>query len=421
MTIDQLRNKKILILGFSREGRDTFLFLRTHFPKKVIGIADQKDSIPHLPKKGVRIYLGKNYLRALKKYEVIVKSPGIAPHTIAPFLRKSHVVTSQTAMFFKLAEGTIIGATGTKGKSTTASLIAKVLQSGKMQVKLIGNVGTPVLQYLNKQSPEDVFVYELSSFQLEHVTKSPHIAVLLNLYPEHLDHHKSFAAYAKAKANITKYQSKTDFLLYNAKDAKVAAIAKKSKAQRLPFAAKPRGSQVLKFVAPTEPAFLIGKLFGISQKKIQKTIQSFQPLPHRLERVGTFKQITFVNDSLATIPESTIAALDVLGKKAETLIAGGFDRGIDYKKLGKKIEKSNLKTLILFPSTGTKILESIRKPPPHHFAKTMREAVQLCYKYTSKGKVCLLSPAASSFTMFQDYQNRGNQFKKFARYYGKKK
>jgi len=420
MILQEFKNKEILILGFSREGRDTLRFLRKHFPKKIIGIADQKEHISNLPKRGIRIYLGKNYLKALKKYEVIVKSPGIAPHTIAPFVTRKHVITSQTAMFFELAESTIIGVTGTKGKSTTASLIAKVLQNGRIQAKLIGNIGIPVLQYLDNQTPKDIFVYELSSFQLEHITKNPHIAVLLNLYPEHLDHYKSFSAYAKAKANITKYQTSTDFLIYNSKDKKIAAIAKKSKAQKFPFSPKIRDQKTAKFLAPIEPAVIIGRLFGVSEKKIQKAIQSFQPLPHRLEKVGTFQNITFVNDSLATIPESTIAALHALGEKTDTLIAGGFDRGIPYKKLAREIEKSSIKTLILFPTTGKKILKGMKKPPAYYFPKTMREAVKLCYKYTRKGKVCLLSPGASSFTLFQDYRDRGNQFKKFAKYYGKK-
>lgn len=410
MTLQELATKKILILGFAREGKDTLLFLRKKFPGKKIGIADQK--------------ISKNYLKEIKKYDVIIKSPGIPMWKIAPFLKNGQVVTSQTEIFFNECPGTIIGITGTKGKSTTAALCHAVLESGGVRSRLIGNIGEPILSYLKNARPEDVFVYELSSFQLENLKRSPHIAVLLNIYPEHLDHHKSFARYARAKTNITKHQTQTDFLIYNAKDPLVAKIAKGSKAQKIPFAMpKPRlgvPKRGLGMIASMEPAILVGKLFDIPQKKIQQAIHNFKPLPHRLEKVGEWKGITFYNDSLATIPEATVSALDALGPKVHTLIAGGYDRGLTFEKLGKKIDESNVKTLILFPTTGEKILASIKKPPQCFFAKDMEEAVQLAYSHTPKGKICLLSPAASSFNMFKDYKDRGEQFIKWAKRYGEK-
>lgn len=426
---EELKRKKILILGFGREGQDTFLFLRKQFPKKLIGIADQNQHIFRGRKKYVAWYLGKNYLKVLNQYDVIIKSPGIAPHSIAPFLSKKQRVTSQTEIFFENCKGTIIGVTGTKGKSTTASLIHTVLQKGGFKTHLIGNIEKPVLQFLEHTSPEDIFVYELSSFQLTNLKRSPTIAVLLNLYPEHLNYYQGdFLAYAKAKANITKYQTKTDFLIYNSKDEKVCKISKSSKAQKIPFT--PEQGQTLlwragsdpaqRFIASIQPAILIGKLFGIPQKKIQQALKTFKSLPHRLEKVGQWKGITFYNDSLATIPEATCAALDILGPKVHTLIAGGFDRGLTLEKLGKKIEKSNIKTLVLFPTTGEKILASIRKPPRCFFANTMEEAVRRSYAHTPKGTICLLSPAASSFNMFKDYKDRGEQFKRLAKRYGEK-
>ena len=433
MTLKKLKNKRILILGFAREGRDTLSFLRAHFPKKVIGIADQKSSLFYGRRKQVRWHLGKNYLKALKQYDVIIKSPGIPPKVIAPFISKNQIVTSQTEIFFENCPGTIIGVTGTKGKSTTALLIHAVLKQGGVRVHLIGNIEVPVLQFLNTATPEDVFVYELSSFQLTNLKRSPHIAVLLNIYPEHLDYYGgSFKEYTKAKANITKHQTAEDFLIYNSKDPEVCKIAKNSKAQKLPFGGK--GSLASKkeaklrqttFLASPEPAVIIGKLFGISQRKIEQAVKNFKPLPHRLQRVGEFKGITFYNDSLATIPEATIAALDALGSRVHTLVAGGYDRGISFEKLGKKIEKSSLKVLVLFPTTGKKILESMNRPASsaggpllHFFAKDMKEAVKFCYAHTPKGKICLLSPASSSFNMFKDYKDRGEQFIKWVKALG---
>jgi UDP-N-acetylmuramoylalanine--D-glutamate ligase len=301
-----------------------------------------------------------------------------------------------------------------------------VLKQGRVRAHLIGNIEVPVLQFLSTAIPEDVFVYELSSFQLTNLKKSPSIAVLLNIYPEHLDYYGgSFKEYTKAKANITRHQTAEDFLIYNSENSEVCKIAKSSKAQKIPFGKNLRSSASQKeaellypWVASAEPAILIGKLFGIAQKKIEQAVKNFKPLPHRLQRVGEWKGITFYNDSLATIPEATIAALDALGPKVYTLIAGGYDRGISFEKLGKKIEKSSVRVLVLFPTTGKKILESMKYPPKHFFAKDMKEAVSLCYAHTPKGKICLLSPASSSFNMFKDYKDRGNQFKKLAKKYG---
>ncbi|MBI2642234.1 MAG: UDP-N-acetylmuramoyl-L-alanine--D-glutamate ligase [Candidatus Wildermuthbacteria bacterium] len=409
MHVQDLKDKKILILGFGREGKDTLLFLHKHFPKKKIGIADQKQ--------------GKGYLKKIKDYDVIIKSPGVPNWKIAPFLNKKQVVTSQADIFFSECPGTIIGVTGTKGKSTTASMIYDVLKNGGIRAHLLGNIGEPVLSHLTKAKPEDVFVYELSSFQLENLKKSPHIAVLLNVYSEHLDHHQSHAKYAWAKARIAMYQTETDFLIYNKEDKIASTIAKLSKAQKLPFKTKPGlvSTKLGLVLASPEPARIIGKLFGIPKQKIERAIKNFKPLEHRLEKAGEYHGITFYNDSLATIPEATVSALDALGTNVHTLIAGGFDRGLSFQKLGKKIPKSGVKTLILFPTTGRKILQSIKKPPQSFFAKNMKEAVRLAYLHTPKRKVCLLSPASSSFNMFKDYKDRGEQFKKWVKQYGKRK
>lgn len=418
MTLQELATKKILILGFAREGKDTLLFLRKKFPKKIIGIADQNPHAFQGKKNGVKLYLGKNYLKALKDYNVIIKAPGIPPFKIAPFINKKHIVTSQTEIFFDNCPGIVIGITGTKGKSTTSSLIHAILQQGGLKSRLMGNIGEPVLQFLNKAKPEDIFVYELSSFQLTNLKRSPAVAIFLNLYHEHLDYYQgNFLAYAKAKTNITKHQTPTDFLIYNARDPLVAKIAKGSKAQKIPFSPKKNNHP---WIASAEPAVLVGKLFGISQKKIQQAIKQFKPLPHRLERVGEWKGVTFYNDSLATIPEATVSALNALGSKVHTLIAGGYDRGLTFEKLGKRIGKSSVKTLILFPTTGERILAAIKKPAQCFFANTMEEAIRLAYSHTPKGKICLLSPAASSFNMFKDYKDRGEQFTRLAKKHGKK-
>ena len=438
MRIEKLRNKKILILGFGREGRDNLKFLRKLFPKKVIGIADQKQF--SISKEGARLrregggsgvvqfpnvkfHLGKNYLKALKNYDVIIKSPGI-PFKILP---KSALnkVTTQTEIFFDNCPGKIIGVTGTKGKSTTASLIYQILKAcpeRSRRAHLVGNIGKPVLSLLFRAKPNDIYVYELSSHQLYNLKKSPRIAVFLNIYPEHLDYYRNFKEYVRAKANITRYQTKDDYLIFNSGDKLVKEIAKKSKAKKIPI----KGEY---YDLNRKAGRAVGKIFKIPSKIIEKAIREFKPLPHRLELVGTFKGITFYNDALSTIPETAILAMKALGKRVQTVFLGGFDRKIDFKKLAKFIIKNkNIRNIIFFPTTGEKIwkeilrqanLSGVRHSWRPFFVDNMRDGVKLAYKHTEKGKICLLSCASTSFSIFRDYKEKGNLFKKYVKKYGK--
>ncbi len=435
MLLNELKNKRILILGFGREGRDTFLFLRRHFPEKSLGIADKKefDELPIQIQKMLNedrrivLYFGPDYAKQVNKYDVVIKSPGIPLSALKPHLRKQQILTSQTNIFFANCPGQIIGITGTKGKSTTASMIYHVLKHGGVKTQLVGNIEQPALQFLDEATKDDVFVYELSSFQLETATQSPHIALFLNLYPEHLDHHGTFKAYAAAKANITKFQTPDDYLIFSETDEQVHRIASTSKAKLIPFI--PKREKGALYAAPIQPALLVAELFGIPKEKARKALKRFKPLPHRLQRVGTYRGIIFYNDSLATIPEATAAALDILGNKVATLIVGGYDRGVPFGTLASRIFKSKVRNLILLPATGELVLNELkalhakqrgRRLPNHFRAKTLAEAVELCYKHTPRGLVCLLSPAASSFNMFRDYKERGDEFKKLVIRYGKK-
>src|SRR3989344_5762533 len=232
--LEEFKNKKIAILGFGREGRDSFLFLRKLFPQKILGIAEQKEfPISNSQFPNTKLYFGKDYLKAIQNYDVVIKSPGI-PFKILrkPVVRK---ITTQTEIFFDNCPGMIVGITGTKGKSTTSYWIYQVLKRAGLKAHLVGNIGKPVLSSLLSAKKDDVFVYELSSHQLYSLKKSPRIAVLLNIYPEHLDYYTSFKEYASAKANITKYQTKNDYLIYNSGDPLAAKIAQKSKAKKIPI------------------------------------------------------------------------------------------------------------------------------------------------------------------------------------------
>ena len=424
MNLAELKNKRILILGLGKEGRDNFKFLRRILPKEVLGIGDRLE-FKKLDKKAqkliksdkkVKLHSGKNYLRAIKNYDIIIKSPGI-PFKILPksALKK---ITSQTKIFFENCPGKIIGITGTKGKSTTASLIYQILKQGGVKAHLVGNIGKPVLSLLFKAKPDDVYIYELSSHQLYNLKKSPQIAILLNIYPEHLDYYKDFKEYAAAKANITLYQNKNDYLIFNPRDKIVSKIAKKSKAKKIPI----RGKY---YSLDKEAAKAVGKIFKIPSKVISRAIREFKYLPHRLELVGTFKGITFYNDALSTIPETAILAMESLGKRVQTIFLGGYDRKIDFKKLARSVLKQkNIKNVILFPTTGEKIWKNILKlargrgVPKHFFVENMKDAVKLAYQHTKKGKICLLSTASTSFSIFRDYKEKGNLFKKYVKKYG---
>jgi len=441
--IQDLENKKILVLGFGIEGLDNLMFLRRFFPKKKIGIADRLE-IQGLRSKfrkvlqkdqNLVLHLGRNYLKNLSNYDLIIKSPGIPPFLpeIRERRKKGARFISQTEIFFKLFPGRIVGVTGTKGKSTTAFLIYKILKEGGFRVCLAGNIGKPVLSFLEKATKRDIFVYELSCHQLYGLRKSPQVAILLNIFPEHLDYYPDFETYIQAKSNIARWQKESDFLIYNPQDEIVKKIASESKAKKIRIEPQKCQRFFRKLGISKIPmvnlaaAFEVGRIFGISRRIIEKTISDFQGLPHRLEYVGEYRKIKFYNDSLATIPEATIEAINRLGK-VETLFLGGFDRGLNYQKLAEVLLDRKIKNLIFFPESGPRIWEQvkkiarkrkIRKMPQAFFVSSMKEGVKLAYEQTSEGKICLLSCAAPSFGLFKDYRDRGNQFKKWVKKLGK--
>ncbi len=441
MKAAELENKKVLILGFGREGVDTFNFLRRLFPNKLIGIADKapKEKLDakarNLIKKDkkLKLHLGQDYLKSLKQYEVIIRSPGIAPKIIEPFLTERQKLTSQTGIFFDECPGKIMGITGTKGKSTTASLIYEILKGNGIKVRLAGNIGKPMLSLLGSAKKNVYYVLELSSHQLLDLKKSPHIAVLLNIFPEHLDYYAGFKEYVNSKANITKYQTKDDFLIFNQDNEFVKKIASKSKAKKISLSSvhlKRRDFALKgKFnLYNIKAATAAARVVGLKDKNIFKVAESFKPLPHRLEYVSKYKGICFYNDALSTIPEATLAALETLGSDVQTIFLGGFDRGLEFGKLVRKILNSSIKNIILFPETGEKIWREMLKQTEKHedvlkkhkvfLVQSMEDAVKLAYEFTDRGKICLLSTASPSFGLFRDYKEKGDLFKKFVKKHG---
>jgi len=440
MTLDELSTKSILILGFGTEGQATYEFLRQHWPARPLSIADQQ-SIDSFPEEiarrlqndpEVRLNFGPRYLDSLDAYscEVMIKTPGI-PASIGAIVRARQsgcILTSHSQIFFdNYPREYVIGITGTKGKSTTASLIHHILKHSGMPAELVGNIGRPPLALIDSVPKGTYFVHEFSSHQLAEIETSPHIAVLLNIVPEHLDYYATFEEYVAAKENITRFQTAEDCLIFNPEYPVPAAIASQSKAQLRHF-----GNDQSVINAQDIPllgsfnvqnvlaAVTVASMFEIASPTIVEAIRSFRPLPHRLEPVGTYNGVEFYDDSIATVPDATLAALDALGKNVQTLILGGHERHLDYSDLGSRLP-ANIRTVILFPTTGQRIWDAIEthsrnaaKPDPF-FVSDMEQAVRIAYQRTTPGGICLLSPASPSFGMFKDYRERGDSFKTFVK------
>jgi len=461
MKVGELRDKSILLLGFGQEGIETYRFLRHVFPSKHFGIADRSvEAIRQVAKElqtdNVSFYLGDDYDKTVIDYEVIIKTPGIP--LISPALQTAissgKTITSHTALFLENCPGVVIGITGTKGKSTTTSLIYSILQKAGLDTHLVGNIGNPPLGLLNESGDKTHFVYEMSSFQLENVTGSPHVAVLLNIVPEHLDTYPSFDEYVNAKANITKYQTSNDYLVYNSDYEIPRTIAARTRAQLYPFSTSSvvhcgsflQNNKILfatgskeEVILTTEEVPLLGAfnlnnvlaaitvagILGVYRDKIATGVRSFKALEHRFEFVGQYKGIKFYNASIATVPEATIEHINVLASELDTILLGGHDRGLNFTALARRILQSSIKTLILFPQTGERIWNAIREVsgkskelPARHFVNDMREAVKIAYQVTQRGKTCLHSPASPSYGIFKNFEERGQMFKSFVRELG---
>ncbi len=444
----EIKGKSTLILGFGKEGKSVFSFLQKNYPKIKIGIADKK-KIKNL--KASEIFHGDNYLSSINsgKYDTIIRSPGIKySKELLEFKNNSGNITTLINIFFSLAKGKIVGITGTKGKSTTTSLIYKILKTRYKDLRLVGNIGRPALDYLENQTKDTVFVCELSSQQLEDIKYSPHVAVFLNVVADHINYHGSFESYLDSKKNIFKLQKPGDFFITNPGYRTISPKEIPSGVKIINFGLKQSGNQVYfensgiysdgEKIIDQKDIPLIGRgnienvmasisaglALGCDIKNIEKSIKKFKSLPHRIEFIGEVKGVKYYNDSISTVPEAAIHALEGLkekGERVEVLIAGGFDKGGDYELFGKFLGNfKDLRHVSLFPETGSKILEFYKKYSQDgkiifHNISNMKDAVSICKKYSSKGSVCLLSPGSASFGIFKDYKDRGNQFKKLAK------
>ena len=417
-------DKKILILGFGREGLSTYNYIRTYLPKKHLGIADAKDVA--LQDENVTFHTGKNYMDSIKEgYDLIMKTPGIA--FIDVDIPNGTTVSCQTDLFLRFAPCMKIGITGTKGKTTTSTLIYEVVSAAGKDACLIGNIGVPVFDVIDSIEGKTA-VIEMSSHQLEFTRTSPHIAVLTNIYPEHLDHYNGFEGYVGAKYNIMKHQTKDDYLIYNpdqdltgiidldaVKSNKIAVSAKDGEKDEFLKSLTSLNGRLLGEHSHQDIYFAakVAEILGIEKSAVKKGIENFKGIPHRLESVGEFRGIKFYNDSIATIPHAVECGVEAIGD-VDTLIFGGLDRGIDYEEFKKYLMSCPVKNLIGMPDTGHSIIDALSHlgcDKKMFKAEDMEQAVKAAYDMTEKGKSCLLSPAASSYNVYKNFEYKGNHFK----------
>lgn len=337
--------------------------------------------------------------------QTVYKTPGIPDHRLVCESKDTKVSTLMDVVMEKVGSRTI-GVTGTKGKSTVSSLCAHILKEAGKEAVLFGNIGVADMQLIESDTPERFYVLELSSYQCEHLTHSPHVAVLTNFYPEHLTHHGSLDRYREAKLNLARFQTANDVFI-NGSDIETIFSGKVVR----PVVVKPFETKLLGAHNQRNCAIAVAAVaaFGVSEDEARTHIATFSPLPYRLEKVGTYKGVTFYDDSLATIPQATLASLAALGA-VDTLIVGGEDRGIPFEECAKAFGESSVRTFITFPDTGAKMVTEVKGQTvvPAH---SMEEAVRAAYAHTQNGGVVLLSNASPSFNMFKDYKDKSAQYR----------
>lgn len=426
----------IAILGFDLQGRSAYEYWNT--PDNTLTICDQNADIT-VPD-GVKTQLGDDYLKNLGEYDILVRTSGLPPHKIAeanpetPDILKS--VTSVTNEFFKVCPTkNIIGVTGTKGKGTTSTLIARMLEAAGKRVHLGGNIGISPLELLkNDIKDDDWVVLELASFQLIDLKYSPSIAVCLMVVTEHLDWHKDMAEYVSAKQQLFVWQTPDDIAIYFAPNEYSRTIAEAGLGVKLPYYAPPGvvvEDGMIRIddldICSVEDIKLLGKhnwqnvcaattvVWQITHSKetIRSVLSSFAGLPHRLEFVREVDGVKYYDDSFGTTPETAIVAVQAFSEP-KVLILGGSDKGADYTELARVVASSNVRHVLIIGATGAAIEETLHsagytdtsRPEPN-----MQSIVAAAKDAAESGDVVLLSPACASFDMFKDYKDRGEQFR----------
>lgn len=388
--------------------------------------------------------LPKSVFGSLKRCFV---SPGV-PLTrswVQEAKKRSIPVTGELEFASQLLQGSIIAVTGTNGKSTTVSLLHSILKRGGIRTSLKGNIGFPLITAVS-EPPQDYYVIEVSSFQLETIEKfHPKISIVLNVSEDHLDRYDSLENYAKAKARIFMNQQKSNFLIYNADDPLCMRMVKHAPATCIPFSLINRqkmggfvdvDEMVVKLDGKEEErypientslkglhnqenmlaAILAATLIDVSHDSIANALNNFKSLNHRLENIGKFRGITFYDDSKGTNVGSVVMSLASFERDV-VLILGGRDKGGDYSPL-KPLIQNKVKALIAVGEASERIATVFEGIKPLYCLESIKKAVEKSFEIGNEGDVVLLSPACSSFDQYKNYIERGEDFKKWVLHYG---
>jgi UDP-N-acetylmuramoylalanine--D-glutamate ligase len=424
---------KVAILGFDVEGRASYAYFQGQ--GHAVAICDQNPdlSVPE----GAEVHLGENYLNDLDEFDLLVRTPGLHPRQI---LEKNPTVgdkiTTQTNEFFHVCPSkNIIGVTGTKGKGTTATLIAKLLEAAGNKVHLGGNIGIAPFELLKHGiEPDDWVVLELSNFQMIDLKASPHIAVCLMVAPEHLNWHVNMDEYIAAKQQLFRWQTPEDIAVYFGQNDYSRQVVSISEGQKIPYFEAPgayvdHGEITIdgQSICRTDELKLLGAhnwqnvcaaitaVWQISHdiEAFRSVLASFSGLEHRLEFVREVDGVQYYDDSFGTTPDTAMVAIQAF-PEPKIVILGGSDKGADYDDLAKSIATSNVHQAVLIGAQAERIrqaLESAGFTATTPGGQSMTEIVQTARSVAKPGDVVLLSTACASFDMFKNYKDRGEQFK----------
>jgi UDP-N-acetylmuramoylalanine--D-glutamate ligase len=443
----ELKNKRVLVVGLGKSGLSAAMFLRAQGAR--VTVSDTRSAvalakeIPALLEAGIMVESGGHGLLTFRRQDLIVVSPGVPMDT--PEVQQTKAfgmpIIGEVELASRFLQGQIIAITGSNGKTTTTTLVGKIFSNAGLATLVGGNIGLPVIDLVEKSTPETTSVLEVSSFQLETIEEfHPHIAVVLNITPDHLDRHGSFENYTAAKARITELQGAQDFLVLNAEDKTTQMVAAKTKAQIYWFSGRRpikqgafvHGESVV-FIAregakaePVMPvseihlkgshnvenvlaAVCAARLAGISAEVIRRAVGDFKAVEHRLELVKSVHGVEFYNDSKATNVDAAMKAVASFSGGIH-LILGGKDKDSDYGTMSDLL-KERVKAVYTIGSAAEKIERQLHGVVKMVQAGTMQSAVQAAAKAAVAGDVVLLSPACSSFDQFENYEHRGRVFR----------
>jgi UDP-N-acetylmuramoylalanine--D-glutamate ligase len=449
----ELNNKRVLVVGLGKSGVASALFLKARGAKVTVSDAKPQDElgeeIPVLLDHGIAVETGGHGERTFRGQDLIVVSPGV-PIDSPPLVQArtlGETVIGEIELAAQFLPGRIVAITGSNGKTTTTTLVGEIVAAGGYPTLVGGNIGTPAISLVERATPETMVVLEVSSFQLETIQSfRPKLAVVLNVTPDHLDRHRTFAAYTDAKARIFENQRAEDFAVLNADDPTCVAMANRTRAQVSWFGRKKEvkqgayvhngrvlfrdasGQREIMLVSEIPlkgahnvenvlAAVCVGALMRCDAERIRKAVRDFKAVEHRLEYVATIRGVEYYNDSKATNVDATIKALESFPANVH-IVLGGKDKGSDYTVLNDLL-RQRVKGVYTIGAAAAKIESQIVSSKGGGVevihAETLETAVKRAAATAQPGDVVLLAPACASFDQFRNYEHRGQVFKEVVR------